>query len=245
MKPAIGISTNFRLDAVGTDPPREMMYLLAAYADAVLKVGGMPLLLPVLHEHGDAEVDELLASVDGLLLTGGFDLHPQHYGEQTHPRTVTLHPRRDAFEVDLFRRADAGRVPTFAICLGMQIAHVVRGGRLIQHVDDVARSPVVVHHLPMDRNAFHAVRIAGDSRLAAIVGANELEVSSRHHQIIDPQKPAAGLRPTAWAEDGVLEASEDFAGRFLLCVQWHPEDLTERPEHLALFAALVEAAGRS
>ncbi len=242
MKPVIGVTSNFGLDH-DADPPRERSYLLAAYSEAVFAAGGMPHPLPVPGSYDGTRLDEMLATIDGLLLTGGFDLHPHHYGDTVHARANLLHVKRDRFEVDLFRAADACRIPMFAICLGMQVAHVVRGGRLHQHVDELGLEPMVVHHLPGDRNAFHPVRVESDARLARILGRPELEVSSRHHQIIDPQQPARGLRPAAWAPDGVLEASEDFSdGRFLLAVQWHPEDIFDRPEHLALFAAHVEAA---
>ena len=144
----------------------------------------------------------------------------------------------------LFRRADAARVPMFCICLGLQVAHVARGGRLLQHVDDLSLTPHVTHHLEIDENAFHDVEITPDSHLARIVDASRIEVSSRHHQIIDPAHLGRGLRNVAFAADTVIEASEDFDNRFLLAVQWHPEDLVDRPEHRALFAALVDAAGR-
>ena len=239
--PIIGVSSNFGLD-MDADPPRERSYLLAAYTDAVFAGGGTPHPFPIPPKYDDALLDTLLAGFDGLMFTGGFDLHPRHFGEPVHPKTHPLHERRDQFEMDLYRRAEAGGIPILAICLGFQTAHVARGGRLIQHIDDLDLSPKITHYLPGDRNAFHAVRIEPGSRVAEVVGATEIEVSSRHHQIVDARRQGPGLRPVAWAPDGVLEASEDCDGRFLLAVQWHPEDLTDRPEHLRLFAALVEAA---
>ncbi len=240
MRPVIGITSNFGLNK--QDPPRAQAYLLAGYSDAIFAVGGMPQAIPVPPEHDDALHGEILAHCDGLMFTGGYDLDPRHFGQQPHDRSVLLHPRRDVFELDLFRRADAERVPIFGICLGHQTAHVARGGRLIQHVDDLVLSPTVCHHLASDENAFHDVRIEPDSRLARIVGDTRLEVNSRHHQIVDGNHLGAGLRTVAVSADGVVEASEDMDGRFLLTVQWHPEDLLDRREHLDLFAALVEEA---
>jgi putative glutamine amidotransferase len=239
MRLVIGITSNFGLNQ--DDPPRPQSYLLAGYTDAIFTVGGMPQAIPVPPAHDDALLDEILARCDGLMFTGGYDLDARHFGRQPHERSIPLHPRRDAFELDLFRRADAKRVPIFAICLGHQVAHVARGGRLIQHIDDLELSPTVCHHLANDENAFHDVRIEPDSRLARIVGDTRLEVNSRHHQIVDGNHLGAGLRTVAVAADGVVEASEDMDGRFLLSVQWHPEDLLDRPEHLALFAALIPA----
>lgn len=242
MRPIIGVTSNFG-HTHDTDPPREQSYLLAAYSDAVFRAGGLAQPTPVPAAFDLGLIDELIQSYDGLAFTGGFDLHPRNYGQPVHPRTIPLPERRDRFEVELFRRADALGVPIFAICLGHQIAHICRGGQMLQHVDDLRLQPRITHHLPHDRNAFHTVRIEPDSALASIVGTTELEVTSRHHQVIDMRQTGRGLRSTAFAPDGLLEASEDMDGRFLLCVQWHPEDVVDRPEHLALFEALVEAAG--
>lgn len=240
MRPVIAVSSNFGMNR--EDPARLQSYLLAGYTDAVFAVGGMPQAVPVPPEHDDGLLDEILSRCDGLVFTGGYDLHPGQFGQQLHPRTHCLDPRRDRFEMDLFRRADARRVPIFAICLGHQVAHVARGGRLIQHVDKLGLSPAVRHHLANEENAFHEVRIEPDARLAQIVGGTRLEVASRHHQIVDGEHPGKDLRTVAVSADGVIEASEDCDGRFLLTVQWHPEDLLDRSEHLALFATLVEEA---
>ena len=242
MRPAIGVTSNFGIDTE-SGPPREQSYLLGRYTDAVFAAGGMPHPVPVPPNHDDHLIDELLAGYAGLVFTGGYDLHPRHYSEQAHERTHPLHERRDSFEMDLFRRADARKIPIFAICLGFQIAHVARGGRLIQHVDDIpGRTPPVVHYRPRDANAFHRVRIEPDSSLATIVGSNDVECASRHHQVIDVLHQGAGLRPVGYAPDGILEASEDCDGRFLIGVQWHPEEQFDRPEQHRLFAALVKAA---
>ena len=242
MRPRIGITSNFAMNT--EDPPRPQSYLLAGFTDGVFLAGGLGMPVPVPPAHDDALLDELLAQYDGLIFTGGYDLDPQLYGEAPHARTTPLHPRRCQFEMDLFRRADQARVPMFGICLGHQVAHVARGGRLIQHVDELELTPAICHHTTNEENAWHDVAISPDSRLSGVVGVSQLEVSSRHHQIVDQQHPGLGLKTVATAADGVIEASEDCDGRFLLTVQWHPEDLLDRPPHLNLFAALVEAAGQ-
>ncbi|MGD8453306.1 MAG: gamma-glutamyl-gamma-aminobutyrate hydrolase family protein [Phycisphaerae bacterium] len=241
MKPVIGLSSNSRRDSV--DPWRSQIYLDAVYLDAVEAAGGLPVALPVPQTPDPALLDELIAACDGLVFTGGFDLHPHHFGDEpVHPKAIVLDERRDRFEVELFRRADAARLPILAICLGHQIAHVARGGALIQHIDDLDRPTPVTHYLASGHPALHSVRIEPGSRLASVVGGTEIEVNSRHHQAVDHRRPVHNLRPVAWSPDGLLEGAEDCDGRFLLCVQWHPEDLFDRPEHLRLFEAVVHEA---
>lgn len=242
MRPVIGITSNFNLN--NENPQRPQSYLLAGYSDAVFAGGGLPYMIPVPPEWDDALLDEILARCDGLMFTGGYDLDPRHFGQQPHTRTHLIHPRRDRFELDFFRRADEQKLPIFGSCLGHQVAHVARGGRLIQHVDDLDLSPAVCHHHANEENAFHDVLIEPDTRLAQIIGGTRLEVGSRHHQIVDGEHPGTGLRTVAVSADGVIEASEDCDERFLLTVQWHPEDLLDRAEHLDLFAALVDEAAK-
>ena len=243
MTPVIGITCEFDDDRT-LDPPRPQVALMAAYSDAIYAAGGLPRPLPPPAHYDQALLTALLDDVDGLLFTGGPDLDPGRYGQPRHPQTRTMHARREAFELDLFRRADETRLPVLAICLGFQLVHVARGGRLLQHVDDLALAPVITHHLTKGRSAFHAVVIEPESRLAHVVGGTKIEVNSRHHQATDPEHCGRGLRTVARSPDGLIEASEDMDGRFFLAVQWHPENLIDRPEHLQLFEALIGAAGQ-
>jgi putative glutamine amidotransferase len=240
MKPLIGITTS--VDTNKQPPHQLQCHLLAGYSDGIHDVGGLPYAIPVPPETNATLLDAILSRCDGLMFTGGRDLMPSRYGQAPHARTELMHPRRDQFELELFRRADARRIPIFGICLGHQVAHVARHGQLIQHVDDLEVSPMIRHHLPQGQSAFHDVRIEPDSRLAQIVGGTCLEVNSRHHQAVNRTHPGRGLRTTAVSPDGVIEASEDCDGRFLLTVQWHPEDLLDRAEHRDLFGVFVEQA---
>jgi putative glutamine amidotransferase len=241
MRPIIGLTSSSGFDT-HADPPREQSSVLTAYTDAVFAAGAIPHPVPIPARYDDALLDELLAGFDGLIFTGGPDLNPRHYGQAVHPKTKAMAGRRDLFELDFFKRADAAGAPILAICLGHQVAHVARGGGLIQHVDDVAATPHVTHYGPPAPGAFHQVQVTAGSRLAEIVRGSHVEVNSRHHQAADARRPARGLRPVAVSPDGVLEAAEDCDGRFLLTVQWHPEDLIDRPEHLRLFEALAAEA---
>lgn len=242
MRPVIGITCSF--EEVAGPPRRERSVLNAAYSDAVLAAGGLPMPI-VAPPRFDAELaDELLRRCDALVFTGGPDLDPRHYGQAPHPETKVMHSRRDAFELRFYQHAVGLDRPTLAICLGCQVAAVACGGALVQHLElpESGRPNGIMHHRADHGSAFHPVSIVPGSLLARVVGRSAIEVNSRHHQAANPAQLPPELRPTAFAPDGVLEAVEAPGARFRLAVQWHPEDLIDRPEHLRLFEALVEAA---
>ncbi len=243
MRPFIGITSSF--ENTGGPAPRERAYLNAAYADAVYAAGGIPLPLVPPRQRDEAILMQILARCDGLVFSGGPDLDPRLYGQARHEKTQIMHERRGTFDLPLFRVAGQRDLPTLSICLGCQIANVACGGKLLQHVDDAPRSVALAHYLEDGGSAFHDVRVEPDSLLARVVGRERFEVNSRHHQLLDPQHIGAPLRVVARAPDGVVEAAEDPTRRFFLAVQWHPEDLADRAEHLALFRALIDAAKRS
>jgi len=157
--------------------------------------------------------------VQGLVLTGGGDILPAYYGQEPAPELGDVDRERDAFELGLITMADSADVPTLAICRGVQLLNVHRGGTLVQHLPQSAR------HRRTDTpksQAVHAVRIEAGSILNGIMG-REPQVNSRHHQAVD--RVGSGLAVVARdAEDGVIEAVEDPSRRFLVGVQWHPED---------------------
>lgn len=240
MRPVIGITTSVKID--GEDKDRLRIYLNMAYSDAIYAAGGLPLLIAPPPGADPGTLDAILDRLDGVLFTGGHDLHSRHYGRPLHPRTEPMHERRGCFEVEFFRRADARGLPILAVCLGQQIANVARGGALIQHLDDIAAAPRIAHQERGAETPVHPIAIQRGSRLAAIVGRLHMDVNSRHHQAIDPDALGAGLRVAARAPDGVIEAVECEQDRFLIAVQWHPEDMTSQAAHFALFRALVAAA---
>lgn len=207
---------------------------LLTYVGAVEQAGGVPLVIPSLTTRPALEA--ALARLDGLLLTGGLDIHPHLYGQRRHPATRLADPRRLAGDRALLEVALETDIPILGICMGCQWLNVALGGDLIQDIPSQVGTEVV--HAP--RETFHSVRVQTGSRLAGILGKEELEVNSSHHQAIG--RLGHGLRAVAWASDGVIEAAEGEGKRFLLAVQWHPERLVDRPEHLALFQALVQAA---
>ena len=239
MRPLIGITTSElrpgtlrTLLREGLTPHDELM-LGTTYPKAIDAAGAIPVVLaPV----GLEAVGALVARLDGICLAGGPDLDPTLYGAlERHPELGPTNAEHDAFELAVARAADASGLPLLGICRGAQALNVARGGTLHQHVDGHLQTELAT--LPTQR-----LTVVGDSLLASLTGAGEtLDVNSFHHQAVDV--PGKGLRVVASAPDGTVEAIEDRSRALLLGVQWHAETLTERPEHGALFAALVGAAG--
>lgn len=208
----------------------------ADYLDMLGRAGALPVLLsPAAGVEPERAAALLVERVDALLLTGGVDMDPARYGQEAHGETQQPDSARDAFEAALLARAADAGLPVLAVCRGVQVLNVARGGTLHQHLPDVVGHSA---HLPVaGQFARHHVRVEPGSRLAAALGATACDVPTHHHQAVD----AVGrdLVPTAWAEDGVVEALEDPGAAFLVGVQWHPE----AGDDPSLFAALVAAAG--
>jgi putative glutamine amidotransferase len=212
------------------------------YDESVRRAGGEPRVLDVSTGSGD----ELMTGVDGLLLTGGGDLDPALYGEQRHATFDAAEPGRDAFEMDLVRRALDANVPVLAICRGIQVLNVARGGTLVQDLPDQMPGSVVHSVREPSFAIAHDVWIASGTLLEQLMRerleGDTCPVNSRHHQAI--KDVGTGLVVSATAPDGVVEAVEDPTRRFCLGVQWHPENFYRTGEFRALFEGFIEAARR-
>lgn len=212
-----------------------------AYTDAVRGAGLVPVVVPPMPAR---EAVALLDRVDGLLLTGGEDVSPEHYGEPAHHTVDDTHALRDECELALVGAARERALPTLAICRGIQVLNVALGGSLVQDIASVRPDALAHDRSDARTERVHDVRVDAGSRLAAALGADALRVNSSHHQAL--ARVADGLRVTACAEDGVVEGAEwrddDW---WLLGVQWHPEELvrTAEPWDRALFAAFARAVG--
>lgn len=230
-RPLIGITTYGRVKD-------GRFHLPAAYVDAVRRAGGVPVLLAP----GEAHVDALLERLDGVVLSGGGDLDPEHYGGAAdHPRLQGVDPERDAFELAVARRVVERGIPTLSICRGCQVLNVALGGTLIEHLPDVVGEDLP-HRAPSGERARHAVEVEPSSDLARVMAEARPEPVSSHHQA--PASVAAPLRVVARAADGTVEALEHPEHPWLIGVQWHPEaTAAEDPSQQRLFDALVEAAG--
>jgi putative glutamine amidotransferase len=210
------------------------------YVDAVATAGGAPVLIPLsLNEGGLRAIYERL---DGLLLAGGADVHPRHYGEAIHEKCGQIDEARDAVELTLTHWALDGGLPILAICRGIQVLNVAGGGSLYQ--DIASQSPDSLKHdywPDYPRNLLaHQVTVNGDSQLAAILGQSQVGVNSMHHQAV--KDPAPRFKVVARATDGLIEAIEDQSHPFALGVQWHPEELMEDASMRRLFEEFVSVA---
>ncbi len=212
----------------------EAALLPRPYVDAVARAGGVPVLLPPL----PGLVEEMLDRLDALVLAGGPDIAPSQYGRVPGPHTQPASPQRDAAELGLLSGAVERELPVLAVCRGMQLLNVARGGTLHQHLPDVPGLPPDHDHSPgPGQFGRHPVHVAEGTRLARALGRLEVDaVPAYHHQGIEVL--GAGLVESAWAGDGLVEAVEDPALPFCLGVQWHPE----AGQDPSLFRALVAAA---
>ena len=214
-----------------------------AYADAVRAVGLVPLILPPIEP---AELEPVLAAVRGIVLSGGEDVAPAEYGAEISAQSEAPNRPRDRCEIALARLAHDRRIPTLAICRGIQVTNVALGGTLVQDIPTVY--PTALQHDRADARAtrVHEARVEPASLLATALGAFELTVKSSHHQSLS--RVAPGLRVTARAPDGVVEGVEWVGDDWwMLGVQWHPEELVRDAQEwdrnlFRTFAARVTGA---
>jgi putative glutamine amidotransferase len=192
-----------------------------------------------------ARLDEAMAGIDGVLLTGGEDIEPSLYNEDRHPATKDAEPGRDDLELAIARRAIDADLPIFAICRGLQVMNVAAGGTLVQDIpSEVGQLVSHDQREPRDLEA-HTVRIKPGSRLAEALASEiddhgETRVNSRHHQAVGTLAP--GMDVTAVAPDGITEAIERADRRFCVAVQWHPENFHRSGRFSGLFEAFVKSA---
>jgi putative glutamine amidotransferase len=213
---------------------------LPDYEESVRRAGGDPRVLDLAADSPAV----VMESVRGLLLTGGGDIRPELYGAVAHPTFDPAEPGRDEYEIELVRLATERDVPILAICRGVQLLNVARGGTLIQDIPDEVGT-TIEHRIKEPRFAIaHDVWLTRDSLLERTLrerleDADSCAVNSRHHQA--PRDLGQGLIASATAPDGVIEAIEDPSRRFCLGVQWHPENFWRTGEFRTLFEAFVQA----
>ena len=233
-RPIIGVT----LDTYDGKPRYQLPF---DYTTAIERAGGLPLAIP--YRTDLSLVPEIVAALDGILFTGGLDLDPSVYGEQWHPKAERIDPDRQRFELALLAEVERRRTPALGVCLGSQLMNVHRGGSLIQFLPELSRDAALEHRKLEDDGRRHAVRIEPGTILHTAIGREEITANTRHKQAI--KDVGRGLRVAARAPDGIVEAIEDPSMPLYLAVQWHPENLTDQPEHLAPFKLLVSKARES
>jgi putative glutamine amidotransferase len=234
-RPRIVITVRRVLDG---EAPAKVARSIRFYADAVYAAGGDPVVV--------AAGDPVPERFDGLLLAGGADVHPRHYGQAIDPRvadTLTIDEARDALELPLARQTLEADVPMLCICRGVQLVNVAAGGTLWQDLS-LARIDPAAHDQDGRLQTWevaHPALVDAGSRLADVVGDGTIGVNTFHHQAV--AEPAPGFVVTARAPDGTIEGLESRHHTFVVGVQWHPERMVERhARHRALFERFVAAA---
>lgn len=233
-RPRIGITMRLELET-------DRFYLARYYSEAVEAAGGMPVHISLIPRRD--YISAVTADLDGVLLPGSdSDVDPLRYGAEPHPRLGSVHPVKDQTDLLVLEEIERRGLPLFAICFGMQVLNVSRGGTLIQDIP--SEWPNAINHqqgVPRDRPS-HAIKLAETGLLALVAPDERVTVNSHHHQAV--AKVGRNLVATAWAADGLIEAIEDpRPERFVLGVQWHPE-LGWKEDSLsqALFARFIAAA---
>lgn len=195
------------------------------YLNCILQAGGEPVVISP-QQITDADADSLIRRFDGLVLMGGSDVNPELYGEIAGPNVYGVLPDQDAFESTLLLAALRAGMPVLAVCRGMQLANVVLGGTLVQHLGDLPNANELLNHAPTDfpvgaEFALHPVQLVEGSRIAMAMATTSVNGASFHHQGIG--RLAEGLKVVGSSPDGLLEAVEH-EEHWLIGVQWHPED---------------------
>jgi len=225
----------------GPKPPR--FGINQSYVRALMAAGCAPVLIPLLDD--DERLRAIYDRLDGIVFPGGADVAPQEYREEPIGDLNVVEAPRDRTELTLARWAFADDLPTLGICRGQQVLNVALGGSLWQ---DLRHQGVTsVDHSDADGRArtalMHRVRLDPDSRLAQLIDETSIEVNSLHHQAVKTVAPQ--LKVTGTSEDGVIESLESDDRRFLIAVQWHPEEIDAIPWVQRLFAGFARAASGS
>ncbi|MGH7526349.1 MAG: gamma-glutamyl-gamma-aminobutyrate hydrolase family protein [Gemmatimonadales bacterium] len=244
-RPIIGVPTQ-TLEEIPDQLPR-CWVMSQQYVRVLVAAGAVPWIIPLI-QNDAATLRGIYDRLDGVFLPGGVDLDPSAYDEAPNDLVGRTDPARDEIELALTRWALEDGKPLLAVCRGIQVVNVAAGGTV--HQDLASQLPGAIKHDYFPKQGqysrdllVHDVQLSEGSRLGSLLEAPTVRVNSMHHQGIKQLGP--GLRPTAYAPDGLIEGLESSNGHFLLGVQWHPEALVDRdPRMRRLFAAFAEAATR-
>ena len=220
------------------DKEKQSVWMLPEYLDAIRAAGGIPIVLPLNADR--AEISRLAGILDGFLLTGGPDVSPERYGDTDRTGLTQSCPERDALETIVLNEVLAADKPVLGICRGIQFINAALGGTLWQDLPSEHPSGIVHRQGKPYEAPTHTVTVSGP--LKELLGKDELQVNSRHHQAI--RNLAPGLLPVAVSPDGLVEGVVLPAKRFVWAVQWHPEYLFRKDESsMKLFRKFIEESG--
>jgi len=238
MKPIIAITTyGANENKINSDYYDRYVALPDLYITAVRRAGGIPILLPP----GEENISQILDMVDGVIVSGGADVHPDNYGGNAKHSNLTRHDTaRDALEFEIVKlMAERKDKPVLCVCRGMQVLNVALGGTMYEHIPDIRETDT--HRNEDGHWQVHKVNVEADSKTALAMGATTVNTYSGHHQAV--KKIADGLKIAAKSPDDIVEALELTSHPWMLGVQWHPEKSAHEDEtQQALFDKLVEIA---
>ncbi|WP_188454311.1 gamma-glutamyl-gamma-aminobutyrate hydrolase family protein [Virgibacillus oceani] len=229
MKPLIGITSSMELD--------ETNYMINKdNINAIAGAGGMPVMLPYLL--ADEDVGQLASTIDGLYLTGGYDIDPTYFTEEPHPNLGTIIPSRDAFEIPLIQKMFELGKPVLAVCRGCQILNIAAGGDMYQDIYAQIHHELLQHNQNApSTHGSHLVNVCKGSLLHHLIGKETLKVNSRHHQA--NRAVADSFQISGKANDGIIEAIESIDLPFVLGLQWHPESMIDDKDSQKIFQGFI------
>ncbi|MDR1958575.1 MAG: gamma-glutamyl-gamma-aminobutyrate hydrolase family protein [Planctomycetaceae bacterium] len=240
-KPVIGLNADFHVHLqhkTETDQGQRWCYshIQSGYYDSIMKAGGVPVIIPPCLSESD--LDQLLETLDGMVMVGGADLNPVFDGYIKHSFVRPLHERRERFDRMLIQQVAKHRVPFFGIGTGMQLLNVSQGGTLYLHIpEDLPRA--LPHRDPNSLELRHTLLVTPDSLMRRVYGEHEIIVNSSHHMAVDDV--AAGFLATARSPDGVIEAIESIQEDwFAFGTQFHPESPSNTAVDIRVFFEFIE-----
>lgn len=239
-RPIIGISGSVIIDNSGNFPGYRRSYVNEDYVDSVVQNGGVPFIIPF--NEDEAVIKAQMDNVEGLILSGGHDVDPHNYGEEPEQKLGDIWPERDRFDMMLLKLAEEKHIPVLGICRGAQIINVAHGGTLYQDLS--YREEKTLKHSQDQTPTLetHTVKTVPGTKIAGLLGKEELRTNSFHHQLL--KKIAPDFKISARCVDGVVEGIENVDAS-VIAVQWHPEML-HRVSKIQnnLFKYVIEQAKR-
>lgn len=209
------------------------------YIEAIEASSAIPLVLPCLC---DKNIKEIINVADGIVFTGGEDVHPKFFNEMQTSKNLNVVEKRDIYEIELAKVTIHSQIPILGICRGMQLLNIVEGGNIYQDIYNSFKTNILHgNHGKKGYETIHNNLITEGSRLYDIFNSIEIPVNSYHHQVV--KTLPKNFIPTSYSEDGFIEAYEKVGNRFFMGVQWHPEMMYKKyPQQLNIFKKLVEEA---